>query len=443
MKSIKYSLLYILVLIASAHAGYAQKTLSLNEVLSLAKANNRELKASQLEIEKANQQKVIARSAFLPTVSLNAQANHYFKLPPFFGFEDTGEQDKIPYGRFGGEDQFAANITAIQPLFSPWASPSLQRARLQQQQSVVAAQAKLADIVSQIRNTYLLLLVLNERIHLKQESITRNKRVLQDSRSLFIQGKGLRVDTLRAYTAVKNLEPDLIKLSYASETGRLRLGALMGLDSLPEFEPTDSLQLIVPDNIKNEEDVFEEIRATNPELRLLTLQAELDKQQEKISASYYLPTVSLIGQYQVQTQTNNFEYGNAYYPNSSFVGLQVSVPIFTGLSTRAKVRQAALTRNQSGLLLQQRQQQLRADVHEAVANSKEASLRLESTAVVQETAQLSFTIIQYRYKSGLSSRLELTDAELALSTAQSNYLEAVYDYLSAQIALNKLKGVAE
>lgn len=443
MKSIKYSLLYIIALIVFVPSGYAQKKLSLNEVLSLAKANNRELKASQLEIEKANQQKVIARSAFLPTVSLNAQANHYFKLPPFFGFGDTGEQDKIPYGRFGGEDQFATNITAIQPLFSPWASPSLQRARLQQQQSAVAAQAKQADIVSQIRNTYLLLLVLNERIHLKQESITRNKRVLQDSRSLFIQGKGLRVDTLRAYTAVKNLEPDLIKLSYASETGRLRLGALMGLDSLPQFEPTDSLQLIVAEDVKSEEEVFEEIRSTNPELRLLTLQAELDKQQEKISASYYLPTVSLIGQYQVQTQTNNFEYGNAYYPNSSFVGLQVSVPLFTGLSTRAKVRQAALTRNQSGLLLQQRQQQLHADVHEALANSREASLRLESTAVVQETAQLSFTIIQYRYKSGLSSRLELTDAELALSTAQSNYLEAVYDYLSAQIALNKLKGVAE
>lgn len=430
-------------LIVSLRSGYAQKTLSLNEVLSLAKTNNRELKATELEIQKANEQKLIARSAFLPSINLNAQANHYFKLPPFFGFGENGEQDKVPYGRFGGEDQFAAGITAVQPLFSPWASPMLQRARLQQQQSLAAAHAKQVEIVSQIRNTYLLLLVLNERIHLKQESITRNKRVLQDSRSLFIQGKGLRVDTLRAYTAVKNLEPDLIKLSYASETGKLRLGTLMGLDSLPDFEPTDSLQLIVADDSRSEEEVFEQIRAANPELKLLALQAEVDKQQERVTASYYLPVVSLVGQYQVQTQTNNFEYGNAYYPNSSFVGLQLSVPLFTGLNTRAKVRQASLTRNQSTLLLQQHQQQLRADVHEALASSREASLRLESTAIVQETAQLSFTIIQYRYKSGLASRLELTDAELALSTAQSNYLEAVYDYLAAQIALNKLKGSVE
>ena len=444
MKSIyKFSFLIIVALIVSLRSGYAQQSLSLTEAITLARANNRELKASELEIEKANQQKVIARSAFLPTVNLNAQANHYFKLQPFFGFGENGEQDKIPYGRFGGEDQFAANITAVQPLFSPWAAPWLHRARLQQQQSMAAAQAKQAEIVSQIRNEYLLLLVLNERIELKQESIIRNKRVLQDSRSLFIQGKGLRVDTLRAYTAVKNLEPDMIKLSYASQTGKLRLRTLMGLDSLPDFNLTDSLQMTAVGDVVSEDEVYEQIRATNPELKLLTIQAEVDRQQERVSASYYLPVISLIGQYQVQTQTNNLEYGNAYYPNSSFVGLQVSVPLFTGLSTRAKVRQASLTRNQSTLLMQQRQQQLRADVHQALANSKEASLRLESTAVVQETAQLSFTIIQYRYKSGLSSRLELTDAELALSTAQSNYLEAVYDYLSAQIALNKLKGVVE
>ena len=81
--------------------------------------------------------------------------------------------------------------------------------------------------------------------------------------------------------------------------------------------------------------------------------------------------------------------------------------------------------------------------HLRIANNKEALLRLQNTAVVQETAQLSYNIIQYRYKNGISPRLELTDAELALSTAQSNYLEAVYDYLSARIELRKLTGERE
>jgi outer membrane protein TolC len=82
-------------------------------------------------------------------------------------------------------------------------------------------------------------------------------------------------------------------------------------------------------------------------------------------------------------------------------------------------------------------------VHESIARINEASLRLETTASVQETAKLTYNIIQYRYKNGIASRLELTDAELGLSTAQSNYLEAVYDYIAARIELNKLKGTIE
>ncbi|HEY5919542.1 MAG TPA: TolC family protein, partial [Chryseolinea sp.] len=224
-----YALIITLSLFSrNSHAQQTQETLSLSEVMSLANANNKELKAAQLEIEKADQQRVIARSAFLPTISLNAQTNRYFQLQPFFGLGESAVQNKIPYARFGGENQFAAGITAVQPLFAPWASPSAQRARLQQEHSIAAAQAKRTEVVAEIRNTYLMLLVLNERIKLKQESIIRNKRVLQDSRSLFVQGKGLRVDTLRAFTAVKNLEPDLIKLSYAEETGNLRLRSLIG-----------------------------------------------------------------------------------------------------------------------------------------------------------------------------------------------------------------------
>jgi outer membrane protein TolC len=59
---------------------------------------------------------------------------------------------------------------------------------------------------------------------------------------------------------------------------------------------------------------------------------------------------------------------------------------------------------------------------------------------VKETAQLSYDIVQYRYAKGVASRLELTDAELALTAAQSNYLEAVYDYLSARIMLDRTTG---
>lgn len=421
----------------------AQEGLSLQHALAVALTNNAELRQSVLETEKVSQQKVISRSLFLPTVYAGAQANHYFKLPAFFGLGENVEGGKIPFGRFGGEDQFAAFLTAVQPLYNPLASPSHQHAQLRHRESLLEARAREIEILAQVKDTYLRILVLQERVRLTRESIGRNTKVLQDSRMLFLQGKGLRVDTLRAYTSVKNLEPDLVKLTYAIETGKLELRTLLGVDSLYDFVLTDSLSIPVAEQIGSEDELYEQVISNNPEYQMLKLRADVDKQNVRIASAYRKPSLSLVGQYQVQTQTRGFEYGNAHYPASSHVGLQLSVPIFTGLRTHAGIKQAALGQKQSDIKVNHTREKLRARVHQAVANHREAFLRLNNTAIVQETAQLSYNIIQYRYKNGISPRLELTDAELALSTAQSNYLEAVYDFLSAGIEVRKLIGVRE
>ncbi|MBA4144987.1 MAG: hypothetical protein C0523_04430 [Cytophaga sp.] len=431
-------------LVVSVSTVYAQpKQLTLQEAVKLATENNPELKISQKEIEKSAQQKVVARSLFLPTVNAVAAANHYFQLTPFFGFGENSAEGKIPYGRFGGEDQFATSLLAVQPLFNPQALPSLNRARLQEQESKIALTGKQVGILASVKQTYIQLLVLNERIRLQQESINRNQRVLKDARALLIQGKGLRVDTLRAYTSVKNLEPDLMKLSYAIETGKLQLKAMIGLDSLQDIALVDSLSAPDPGSIPQEEEVYNAARQNNADYKQLALQQQITEQQIKQTNAARLPVVSAVGQYQVQSQTNQFDYGNAHYPSSSYVGLQVAVPLFTGFSNQAKTKQATISHEQSSLRLKNAHEQLRAVVHQSVANGHESLARLQTTASVQETAKLSYTIIQYRYTKGIASRLELTDAELALTASQSNYLEAVYDYLSARIALQQLMGKVE
>lgn len=441
MKSLHYIL--VAVLVGAASTAVAQKRLSLHDALTLAAHSNPDVKTSALDIEKAEQQRVIARSLYLPTVTAGVQVAHYFQLPAFFGFGENGENGKIPYGRFGGDDQLSGAITAVQPIFNPGALPSLQQSRIAEQQSSVAAKAKTIEVLSEVKQTYLRILVLNERIRLKQESITRNERVLQDSRLLFLQGKGLRVDTLRAYTSVKNLEPDLIKLSYEAETSKLQLRTLLGIDSLEDIELTDSLTIPFAKEIPSENEVFDQVRNNNPEYQVVKLQTLVEKQQHRVASSYRLPVLSLVGQYQVQSQTNRLDYQNAYYPTSSFVGLQLGIPLFTGFATNARIRQAGLTKEQADIKSDYTLEKLRARVHQIIARNKETLLRLENTAMIQETAKLSYSIIQYRYKNGISPRLELTDAELALSTAQSNYLEAVYDYLTARIELRKLMGISE
>jgi outer membrane protein TolC len=434
-------LVFALICLFSYMATAQPRTLSLHEALSLTLANNRELKVSSMNIDKSQQQIQVAKSQQLPAVGISGLVSHYFQSPVFFGFgNNTTGNDKIPYGRFGGKDQVNAALYIVQPIYNAGTQPGIQSAKLQERQNRLLVTGRQTDIAARLKQIYIQLLVLRERIKLQNESLTRNQKALDDAKSLLAQGKALRVDTLRAYTSVKNLEPDLLKLSYAIEVGKQQLKTLIGIDSLQQIELSDSLIVPLPDKILQEEEVYSEAKQHRADLKVFDMEQQIAEQQIKLAASGVKPVVSLNAQYLLQTQTTQFNYFNAYYPSTPFVGAQVTVPIFSGNSNKAKVKQAKIEKDQSVLVSQNAYEELKAEVKQVVANVNETSARIQTSANVKQTAQLSYDITQYRYAKGVASRLELTDAELALTTAQSNYLEAVYDYLSARIALDHTMG---
>lgn len=441
MKSFLYTILAFLAICLASYIASAQpKPLSLSEALSLAGQNNRDIKVASLDIEKARQEKVVAKSLSLPAAGVGAQASHYFLLPVTFGFGNNGTNDKVAYGRYGGKDQLSATLWVTQSLYNPAARPTQQRAAATEQQSHQLLRDQQVQIAAEVRQTYLQVLVLGERIRLQKESLSRNRKALEDAKSLLAQGRALRVDTLRAFTSVKNLEPDLLRLAYSIEVGLIRLKTLTGIDSLQEITLSDSLSLPTAGTIPTEEEVYAEAVKNRPDLQAMALQPGIDDQQIRIAAAARRPSVSLVGQYNVQTQANSFDYFKSYYPTTPYVGAQVAVPLFSGYANQARTQEAKIARLQSVTRFDNAREQLRAEVRQSVANVLEATSRIQTRTTVKEAAGLSYDITQYRYANGVASRLELTDAELALTTAQSNYLEAVYDYLAARIQLDRTLG---
>ncbi|MFL5748730.1 MAG: TolC family protein, partial [Niastella sp.] len=267
------SLFYYIILFAMTAplAGKAQqeRDLGLQDAVQLAKQYNRTLKANALDISIATEQVRIAKSLSLPAAQLGAQYLHYFALPTFFGLGATGNTSKVPYDRFGGRDQFSGVISASYPLYNPVAAPTRRVAQLQEQVSQVMYRQSAINVAADVQQTYLGILVLAERLKLQQESLLRNEKALADARSLLAQGRGLRVDTLRAYTAVENLKPDMLKLNYAIETGKQQLITLMGMDSLTQITLTDSLVANTPIAIPSENELYEQALRQRPDLQAL------------------------------------------------------------------------------------------------------------------------------------------------------------------------------
>ncbi|HEY0610070.1 MAG TPA: TolC family protein, partial [Chitinophaga sp.] len=171
-RSIAYSSLVLVSLLFYGLTGQGQALdLSLQDAVSLAVKHNRTLKSSGIDITIAQEQRRVARSLSLPVASLGGQYAHYFELPVFFGFGETTDKDKIPYGRFGGRDQFTAALTVSQPLFNPAAKPAQREAALQEKASRASYTFKEIDITAAVKRTYLGILVLNERLKLQNESL--------------------------------------------------------------------------------------------------------------------------------------------------------------------------------------------------------------------------------------------------------------------------------
>jgi outer membrane protein TolC len=430
----------LICLISYLAVGQSRK-LSLKEALSLTLANNRDIKLSSLDVNRSQEQIKIAKSNTLPSIGISGQLTHYFQAPAFFGFgNNTNSTDKISYGRFGGKDQGTASLFITQPLYNAATRPGLVYAQLLERSSKLSVTNKETYIAAVLKQVYLQLLVLDERIKLQKESLLRNEKALKDARSLLAQGRALRVDTLRAYTSVKNLEPELLKLSYAIEVGKQQLKTLTGVDSLQDIELSDSLVLPSAADMLPEEIVYTEAVSHRSDLQVLDLDQQLADQQIKLAAAAMKPVVSLNAQYLLQTQVNSFNYFDAMYPSTSFIGAQVTVPLFNGNRHKARLSQAKIEKDQSVIRSTNAYEELKAEVKQAVANVKETTARIQTSANVKETALLSYDITQYRYAKGVASRLELVDAELSLTGAQSNYLESVYDYLLSRIALDLVMG---
>ncbi|QKJ28895.1 TolC family protein [Mucilaginibacter mali] len=433
--------LVLVILVFAISKTHAQSiSLGMNDAVKMAVAHNRELKSDSLNIGRAQQQTIVSKALLLPNIGITGQYQRYFQKPVFFGLGSGAPTTSkaVPYSRFGGDDQVGATVGLVQSLYNPSAVAGLKQAKLYEQQSVLLYRDKEADVTATVKQVYLRMLVLAKRLQLQMESITRNKKALEDSRSLLAQGKALRVDTLRAYTNLQNLQPDIMRLTYAINVSRQQLKVLLALEEKAELTLTDSLSYNVADVLPDESGVYTEALHQRPDLKALELNKTISLSEVDVAKAGKMPVLNLISAYQVQSQANGFKWGGSSWPPVSYAGLQFAIPLFSGNANKAKIARARIGAEQSAVNYTNAQEQLRVSVKQVVANLAETTQRIQVQNKVAETAALSYSITQYRYERGVASRLELLDAELGLTTAKSNYLEAVYDYQSARIDLERV-----
>lgn len=444
-KNISY-IVTMLLLISSVDIVYAQKkTLSLTDALEMAKQGNRELQVQVLEEINAKEKTRETKGALLPTISANLGYSYYFDrqvifMPGSFAGTNKPVQD-IPVG---GKNIYNGFVSLYQPIFSPAANQLAKASKINEKIEIEKTADLKSQVALQVSTRYLDILMMNSQLGLLDQSLQRNIKALQDARALLAQGKGLKADTLRSFIAVENLKSSISYLKNNVEVSGIELKRLIGLDDVSALELTDDLELGIEAN-KSEfyqvDEAFKIAAINRKDLNIQKLSIDLQQKKLKATQAMLLPQLSLIGQYQIQAQADDMKFGEYSLPRTSFLGLQLTVPIFNGYRTKSQISQAKINAEQEDIRLNDLKDKVKTELATIISKWKEANTQMDIQETTVQSAELNHHMMEDRFKNGLGSRLELTDAELALTQAKINYLNAVYNLRMLHVELQNALGL--
>lgn len=436
---------YVLVagLLAFATVAPAQtKPLTISGAVALAQEKNRDLQIANLAVAQASQRTREARGAALPTVSGFGQYMYNFQRPVSFlpgNFAGLAD-NQIAALRVGGDQAFVGSVGVYQPLFQAGVKSGIRAAGIDEVRSTAEAAVTANNVVTAVRKAYLNVLIIEEQLRLQEQSLGRNVQALRDARSLLLQGRASRVDTLRAYVNVENLRPEILRLSNGIGIAKTILATTIGLDADEPLTLQDSLHFDDKAQPLTSAQAYALALENRPELRQLKLTQELNQEQTRQASTAGRPQLAVTGQVQTQAQAYNLRLGDYQWPVSSYLGVQVAVPIYSGGRVQARTEQARIARQQTDRGLANQQELIRAEVLTSVSSVQETRRRVESQQQTVGAAALGYRITRDRWRAGMASRLDLTDAELALTRTKLGYLQAVYDFQTATIDLDRAIG---
>lgn len=449
-KMLKGFSIFMAALFILSSTSYSQsvRRLTLKDAVSIAIEQNRNLKIAYYDKDKNEQRIKEAYGNAMPTVTGTGQYIRNLKLPVFympgFSFDQYGHFLLGPSQplEIGLKNNFSGTISAEWPLYQGAVYAGIRAAKIVDEISAENIINTRASTITDVKKAYYNILIVREQYNLLTQSIKRGSQALKDVKLLFEQGLAGELDTLRAFVAVENMKPLLIKTENGISIAKSYLGNLLGLPSGDVIEPADSLTAA---ELTRQYDFSgastQEALSRRPELSLLDLQIKANDELINAEIAGHLPTLAAFGQLKAELQADTYNF-NQRWPASAVIGLSLSVPIFSGFRTDAKIEQARIEKMKLETQLENLKDLIATDVKVNASSVEEAHRRIEAQRQTVKSAERSYELTRSRWLKGLSRQTELFDAELALTQAKTNYLQAVYDYLAAGAELEKALGRA-
>ncbi|MGB9595245.1 MAG: TolC family protein [Candidatus Poribacteria bacterium] len=447
---------FLLFIVGSVNC--QQITMTLEESIEAAMKNNLGLKTAEEKVKSAEQKVNEARSAMLPSASVTGSYTYLGKTDTSSfssllggGIGGFGAPAKIDQGSFGGmtglpftikipKDNYNVGLAVRQPLFT-WGKifNAYKQSKLALEAEKQALEGIRQQVIFDTTKAFYGVLLADQLVKVTEMAVEQVQAHVKVAQDLLDAGMATDFDLLRAKVQLANVRSQLIKMQNMSKLAKdgfkntigLSLDADVNLKGEITYKPLevdlDSLLKIAMDN--------------RPELKQLEIQEQIGEKIVSLAKAGNKPNLAFVYNYAYKSNADTikdvFSQDKYKWNNSWNLSFALSVPLFDGFATRAKVKQAKSALNQIKIGKEQLINGIILDVRSSYMSFQEAKELLKVQDETVQQAEESLRIANLRYKNGMITSVELMDAELAFTQAQTNYSNALNDYVIAIARLEK------
>ncbi len=399
-------------------------TLTLDEAIKLAKANNGTLKAATLDLRAAKERVTQARAAFLPTVT------------PVGSYVDSIRN--IPNPQFGNQT-LSFNQTQTNAQLSWRALDAGQRlAQLQGQRANESSQEAstrqtIRQVLFNVQQNYFETLRAQALETVANSQLNRSQTVLEQTKARVEVGDAARREILQAEADALNATVNSITAKNRSNTNAANLKAIIGANYDSSLELSSVTYKMSEDLPKLLAEAINIGMKTRPDLVARRYQADAQ------SRSLRSATISAGLSYAL-----DLSYNRLLTPNTGSdqnVSFQVSFPLFDGGRSRSIVNEQRASLQSVQATINQAEKDAKSEIESAFLSFSQNQKRMEAAALAVKAAKLNFESASESRKAGASDLLEVLTAQVSLVTAESNFIEATYDALISQLRLRLVTGL--
>ena len=353
-----------------------------------------------------------------------AELERAYDCPPADGFFDGGDSD-LPFGQ---ANTWRFNLQVSQALFAGGRITAQKQQAIAQRESadlgVTAAQARAMLDVAQ---AFLDAALSDRLLAIAQLSFDQADRAYRQTRAQREAGRQSEFDLLSAQVERDTLQPEVVARQAARRLAYLRLKQLLEIpldtELLADVEVVDD-NLVPPARLAAAIADAEtgNVPAVSAALDQVRNEVRVREADVTIARSQRLPSIFLQSSYGLVNYSGVPAFDE--YRDNWTVGATLAIPIFTGGRTRADERIARAGVEQARQQLRLANEVASLDRESAREQLLSARAAWDATAGTVRQAERAYEIAELRYREGLSTQLELSDARLLLEQAQLNRASA-------------------